>query len=84
VTVEVQTRGGRSVARRIEHPRGSPSAPLRHDELTAKFRDCARRALEPEAVERALALLGSIETVPDVNALVEALVPHRTTPPLAR
>jgi 2-methylcitrate dehydratase PrpD len=84
VTVEVQMRGGRSVARRIEHPRGSPTAPLRHEELTAKFRDCAGRVLEPEAVGRALALLESVETVPDVNALVDALVPHRTTTPLRR
>jgi 2-methylcitrate dehydratase PrpD len=84
VTVELQIGGGRSVARRIEHPRGSPAAPLRHEELTAKFRDCAGRVLEPEVVERALALLESVETVPDVNALVEALVPHQTTTPLRR
>ena len=76
VTVEVQTRGGRRLARRVDHPRGSPQAPLRHEELVAKFRDCARRVLAPESVERALGLLESVETVPDVNALVATLVPR--------
>jgi 2-methylcitrate dehydratase PrpD len=77
VVVKVHA-GGREHARRIEHPRGSREVPLRHDELVDKFRDCARRALAPEAVEHALGLLESVETVADVNALVGALVPRRT------
>jgi 2-methylcitrate dehydratase PrpD len=71
--------GGREHTRRIDHPRGSREVPLHHDELVAKFRDCAQRALAPNAVERALSLLESVETVADVNALVEALVPQRTS-----
>ena len=69
---------GRELTRRVDHPRGSREVPLRHDELVAKFRDCARRVLEPAAVERALTLLESIETVPDINTLVDALVPQPT------
>jgi 2-methylcitrate dehydratase PrpD len=70
--------GGREHWRRIDHPRGSREVPLHHDELVEKFRDCAHRALAPDAVERALGLLESVETVADVNALVDTLVPHRT------
>jgi 2-methylcitrate dehydratase PrpD len=69
---------GREHARRVDHPRGSREIPLRHDELVDKFRDCARRALAPDAVEGALALLETVETVADVNALVDALVPPRS------
>jgi len=69
---------GREHTRRIDHPRGSREIPLRHDELVEKFRDCAHRALAADAVERALSLLESVETVADVNTLVGALVPERT------
>jgi 2-methylcitrate dehydratase PrpD len=84
VTIEIRTRGGRRLARRVDHPRGSPAAPLRREELVAKFRDCAGRVLEAEAIDRALVLLESIETVPDVNTLVDPLVPRRTTTPARR
>ncbi|TMI84163.1 MAG: MmgE/PrpD family protein [Bacillati bacterium ANGP1] len=75
VTVEVRTTDGRRLARRIDHPRGSPALPLRREELLAKFRDCAARALDPAAVDRALTALDCIESVRDVNALVASLVP---------
>ncbi len=76
VTVEIRATGGWRVARRVDHLRGSQEVPLRHEELVAKFRDCARRVLRPELIERALALLESVETVPDVNTLVDTLVPR--------
>ncbi len=53
VAVEVQTRGGQRLARRVDHPRGSPQAPLRHEELVTKFRDCAHRVLAADSVQRA-------------------------------
>jgi 2-methylcitrate dehydratase PrpD len=74
VTVEIRTKGGRRFARRVEHPRGAPELPLPYPDLIAKFRDCARRVLGPESIERALALLESVETVGDVTTLVDALV----------
>jgi 2-methylcitrate dehydratase PrpD len=79
VTVEVHTRDGQRLARRVDHPRGSPSAPLRPEELTAKFRDCARRVLAPESIDQAVRQLESVETVPDVNALVATLIPRGAT-----
>ena len=45
-----------------------------YPDLVVKFRDCARRVLGPDSVERALALLESVETVGDVDTLVDALV----------
>jgi len=78
VTVEVRTRTGRRLVGRVDHPRGSPELPLGRAELIAKFRDCAARVLDPASVDRAVTLLDAIESVRDVNTLVDALVPGRT------
>ncbi len=80
VTVEIRTKAGRRFTRQVDHPRGSPELPLRREDLVAKYRDCALRVLEPEAVDRSLGLLDSVEAVPDVNTLVEPLVPRRASP----
>ncbi len=79
VTVEVRTRTGRRFTGRVDHPRGSPELPLGRAELVAKFRDCAARALDPASVDRAVTLLDAIESVRDVNTLVDSLVPGRTS-----
>ena len=78
VTVDVRTKPGLQFLRRIDHPRGSPALPLRREELVAKFRDCAARVLDPVSVDRALTSLDAVESVRDVNALADALVPGRT------
>ncbi|HKF79067.1 MAG TPA: MmgE/PrpD family protein [Candidatus Dormibacteraeota bacterium] len=80
VTVVLRLRGGESVARRVDQPRGAPAHPLAAGELSAKFRDCAARALGPEQAEAALARLRAIEREPDVRALVAALTPVGLTP----
>lgn len=59
----------------MDRPRGSPERPLGPEELADKFRDCARRVLAPPQIDRAIALLGGLEAVPDVAALIEPLVP---------
>jgi 2-methylcitrate dehydratase PrpD len=78
VTVDVRTKAGPRFLRKIDHPRGSPALPLRREDLVAKFRDCAARVLDPVSVDRALTSLDAIESVRDVNALADALVPGRT------
>lgn len=75
VEVCIHLKNGSRLARQIERPRGSPQAPLRHEELVSKFRDCARGVLNEEQIDRAIALLESLEDVQDVNHLVELLVP---------
>ena len=75
VTVEVRLRGGPALARCVTHPRGSPTDPLRPEELADKFRDCASAALDRDQAERALARLLALEREPDVRALVTDLTP---------
>jgi hypothetical protein len=48
---------------------------LSRSELYDKFRDCAARVLPEEQTERALALLNTVERLPHLGGLVEALIP---------
>jgi 2-methylcitrate dehydratase PrpD len=73
--VRIRLRSGAQFAAQVDEPRGSPGRPLGREALAAKFRDCARRALPDARIDRALALLDAIDTVPDVGQLIECLAP---------
>ena len=75
VAVRIRLRNGDTLDRRVDHARGSADNPLDREELREKFRDCARRALPPEQVEHALAMLETLDDVRRVDDLVRALVP---------
>lgn len=75
VVVKIRRRDGAVLERRVDYPRGAHQNPLAADELFAKFRDCARRALPREQGERALALLTAIEDLPRLDELVASLIP---------
>ncbi len=78
--VTVALRDGRRLHRRVDHPRGSPEAPLGRADLDRKFRDCAAAALSPSAVERVLQMLHEIDTLPDLHDLMRVLAgPGGTT-----
>jgi 2-methylcitrate dehydratase PrpD len=73
-TVEVDLLDGRTlVAHADERYRGGPDLPFTRDELFEKWSDCASLVLAPAAVERVFATLESLETLPDVAALVASL-----------
>jgi 2-methylcitrate dehydratase PrpD len=77
VVVRIRRRnGGGVLERRVDYPRGAPQNPLSRRELHDKFRDCARQVLPAEQCERALALLNSVEQLPRLDELVEALIPN--------
>jgi hypothetical protein len=60
----------------VDHARGSADNPFHREELRAKFRDCARRALPPEQAELALAMLETLDQVRRIDDLVRVLVPE--------
>jgi 2-methylcitrate dehydratase PrpD len=71
--ITVQTADGRSVSVEATDPIGSPQKPLTKPQCEAKFRDCARNAVQPlfEArVDAALAIIGGLETLPDARDLM--------------
>jgi 2-methylcitrate dehydratase PrpD len=67
VTVRLADR--RVLTARANGARGYPERPASRDELDAKFRACAARAIEGEAIEQALNDLQRLEELPDVRMM---------------
>ena len=78
VTVEITLRDGRRETERVEVMYGHPARPMTRAAQLRKFRgNCERaaRPIAPEAAERIIAAVARIESLPDVTALVDDLVP---------
>lgn len=71
--VRVRTAAGRSVAARVDVPRGDPRRPLTPDELATKFRQCAGMVLAPQRVEEALETLLHIDDLNDMREIGRVL-----------
>ena len=72
--VLVVTRDGRRLSAKIDRPLGrGPDKPLPRPRLEAKFLDCAARALEPDAAERVLQMIGRFDELADVAELTRVL-----------
>ena len=73
LSITVQRTDGRSVTIEASDPIGSPEKPLSDAQLAAKFRDCARNAMQPlptASVDAALATIGRLETLADARELM--------------
>ena len=73
LSITVQRTDGRSVTMEASDPIGSPEKPLSDAQLAAKFRDCARNAMQPlptASVDAALAAIGRLETLADARELM--------------
>ena len=78
VTVEIALRDGRSATEHVEVMYGHPERPMTRAAQLDKFRrNCeeAVRPIPPEAAERVIAAVARLESLPDVIALVDDLVP---------
>ena len=67
--IEVMTRRGERKVAATDYPRGHCKNPMSDDEVNAKFRDLARRALPDERVSRALDALWQLDAAPDLDAI---------------
>ena len=54
-------------------PQGHPDRPLSHDQLLAKFRDCARVVLPADRVDAAAGAITALERCPDLKKLTALL-----------
>ena len=78
VTVEIALRDGRSETERVEVMYGHPARPMTRAAQLDKFRrncEAAARPIPREAAERIIAAVARLESLPDVSALVDDLVP---------
>ncbi|MGH7320439.1 MAG: MmgE/PrpD family protein [Candidatus Rokuibacteriota bacterium] len=81
--VEVQTRDGRTLSRRVEAARGTPADPLTPDDIRAKYRELTASVMPPRRAEAILALVDRLERAPDLGRLA-ALLRSRTGARLGR
>jgi 2-methylcitrate dehydratase PrpD len=75
LSITVRRTDRRSVTVEASDPIGSPEKPLTNAQLEAKFRDCARNAVQPlseVSVDGLLAAIGRLETLPDARELMTA------------
>ena len=73
LSITVQRTDGRSVTVEATDPIGSPRKPLTSTQFEAKFRDCARNAVHPQAdakIDAAVAAIGRLEALPDARELM--------------
>jgi 2-methylcitrate dehydratase PrpD len=71
--VEADLTDGRVVRAYTEQRRGSAHHPLPPDEIIAKFRGLAAKALRADAIETLQHLILTIEDQPDLTALTQCL-----------
>ena len=84
VTVEIALGDGRRESECVEVMYGHPARPMTRSAQLDKFRgncEAAARPLPPEAAERIIAAVARLESLPDVSALVDDLVPDSCLDP---
>ena len=73
-TVEVDLTDGRTLVQDAdERYRGGPDRPFTREELHGKFGECAALVLQPPVVAETLAVLESLDELPDIRGLVRIL-----------
>lgn len=82
--VIVTTTGGKRYSARVDQPLRGPRNPAPPDRLEPKFKDCAARALKPNAIGRVYDLLQSFETLTDVRQLTNVMAESVKTRSVAR
>ena len=70
------TRSGERKIATTDYPRGHYENPMSDEEVGAKFRAMAKRALPAQKVEQALDALWRLDAAPDLNAIFDAVTFH--------
>jgi aconitate decarboxylase len=71
VDVTVRTTGGEAITERVDALAGMPGIPLSVQQLMAKFTLCATRVVDEAAARELAALLGRIDNLQNVHAVME-------------
>lgn len=78
--VKVTLTDGRIFTAHVDRPHGRTSEnPIEPAKIKAKFENCARRVLSPDAIARAAKTIESFEEVADVRDFTTMLEPERST-----
>jgi 2-methylcitrate dehydratase PrpD len=84
-TVEIRTKSGKVYSCRPDGVPGDPDHPVSQGLIEAKFRDClsfSARPIAAASIDRVIALIDELETLPDVAEIMRLLVPenHKESP----
>ena len=71
--VRVRLRDGRILEEWQDHPRGGPDAPMRGDEIEAKFRGDASLVMTADQASRVIRSVEALATEPNLRGLMEPL-----------
>lgn len=71
--VDVTTRDGRSLSRKMDEPLGAPANPVSDTDLLAKFHSLADPVIGPDHANRVADRVMALETETDLPSLVESL-----------
>jgi len=75
--VDIKTKSGKTLSKRIENPYGHPKNPLSTEKLIEKFKDCVSYSVKPfdnSKVERIIELVTGLEKVDNMNQVIQLLV----------
>jgi 2-methylcitrate dehydratase PrpD len=76
--MEVKTRSGETLFRRVDYPRGNPKNPASMDDCIKKFRKCNNYSARPfpnVQIDHIVELVNDLEKVEDVTFLTNLLTP---------
>src|SRR5690606_20616330 len=73
VQARAKLKDGRELVERVDAYRGSSRNPIGREQHLVKVRDCMRRALPEEKMERLIGLVDGLESLEDVRVLARAL-----------
>ena len=71
--VTIRLKDGRALSAYADGARGYPSRPATAEDVTGKFRTCARRVLDPDRTEAAILMLQSLAQLAETRTLTDAL-----------
>ncbi len=75
VEVTIKLNNGTELSTQVDTAKGNPDAPLSREELTAKFKDCARLVLPEDNADRIIAIMDDLENIQDIRKLTKLLIP---------
>ena len=71
--VVLKLSNGAEYACRVDTPKGDPQNPMTEDELSMKFKDCARMSLPQIEIEKVLEMLGKLESLDNISELMKTI-----------
>jgi len=71
--VVVKLSNGAEYSYKVDTPKGDPQNPMTEDELSMKFKDCARLSLPQIEIEKVLEIVSKLESLGNISELMKTI-----------